>query len=132
LQPYIRRNDELKNVRRGLALISTLNNVDKHRTLHVISQTVGLTTIKTFPPEYGFERTTYHGMPLEENAVVERWTFTKPPPDVNVHPGIFQQVLLADAPRPTSLVEVSFLLEGLVNVTKTVLERFAKYFPAHP
>jgi hypothetical protein len=135
LQPYKGGHGELGHLRANLGLINTLNNIDKHRHLHVIWFCVGMVAVPVFPPQYGFRRTRCYSSDtsLVAGTIIERWAFSELPPEVNVHGGAFGDIRLAEAYGPGSFpVEVVPLLERLIESTETVIDRFAKYFRSDP
>lgn len=79
---------------------------------------------------YGFRADPTYGSPLEEDAVVDRWTFGKSPPDVPVHPGVLAEIAFIDGKRiPRNVVQT---LEHLVDCVESVLGRFAEYLATNP
>ncbi len=130
LQPYNRRKDQLRTVRLWLGAVDRLHNIDEHRHLHVAWHAIGAVRTPGLYPGLGFKRWTDTTVALEQGTVVERWTFEKAPPEVEMHPGMFQRVMLAEPYGPNSIGELPWILDGLVAGTETVLNRFAKYFPS--
>lgn len=125
LQPYVGRRDDLEMLRRGLSVINDINRIDKHRKPHVAWHGVGLAISPGFAPEFGFKSDPFFGVPLKTDAVVQRWTFTKAPPNVDMYPRYFKQVIMDE---PTSgYTPLLALLRTSIKQTKTVLDRFEKY-----
>jgi hypothetical protein len=81
LQPHIKRNDHWRETRARLAVLSTLNNIDKHRRLHLARRiNAPVPQPELFPSHSGFRQTVFPRA-LEAGTYVERWTFTEPPAD---------------------------------------------------
>jgi hypothetical protein len=89
LQPYNRRNDKFREIRHAIGEIATLNNVDKHRHLHVLQATPLMTAVAWFgdPPAHGFRQDSFFDMPLVSKTEVFRWTFETVPPDIGRYLG---------------------------------------------
>jgi hypothetical protein len=130
LQPYNRRNDDLKNIRRSLDRIGTLNNIDKHRHLHVLQAAPQIAGVAWFgdPPGYGFRHESFFGRPLVGKTEVFRWTFTTAPPDIanylHSDGDVRAFVCLNEGGETTILLP---LFRQLVADVGTVLKRFAVF-----
>lgn len=108
LQPYNAPNDPwapgtLDRVRGHLAMLHRLNIIDKHRELHVVRHAIfGMSSPATLD-EYGFRSESFFG-PMETGAEVQRWTFTRCPPDiarhVEVNSYVSSHVLLDEPSEP--------------------------------
>jgi hypothetical protein len=79
LQPYNGRHDEYHGVRAALADIARLNNIDKHRHLHVVRRAVVAVPVGWMPREWGHQSFP-SWVPLEDDMEVQRWTFEVTPP----------------------------------------------------
>lgn len=124
LQPYNRRNDQFVWAREALEVLSDLNNIDKHRRLHIAQVAVAAVSVPRFPPSTGFHQEVFWG-PLISDAEVYRWTFTDPPADiakyVNVNREVTVAVRIEERGEP---VEVLSLAEFLLNrIENTVVPR---------
>lgn len=121
LQPYVRRDQNLRSIRQSLLDINVLNNIDKHRELHVVSNTglaVGRSVINVSTnPYWG---------PLVSHAQIDHWTFQKPPSDVKMNATVMLQVAIEQGGQYTGLLP---LLRLLIGDTRKVIESFAKRFP---
>jgi hypothetical protein len=92
LQPYNRRRDKFRDVRNALTDIQALNNIDKHRHLHVLEAVAFSAPVPAYgwgggwdfdaPPQYGFEQASFLARPLIGKTEVFRWTFDTVPPDI--------------------------------------------------
>ena len=129
LQPYNRGNgDGLDPLREAIADIATLNNIDKHRELHLIlSLPAGFLEVH-FPEHYGFARDPEFGVPVVSNACVDTWTFTAAPPPEEVHVNGFVLLtvgLLLGGQRYEILANIG----GCVHAVWDIVRRFADRFP---
>lgn len=128
LQPYYRRNQNLADLRESLWEIQSLNNVDKHRHLHVTRHAVVAVPIPRFAPEYGF-RSELVSRTFESQTEVLRWTFAVEPPDiarqVQMNDHVAGQVTLDEGREQIELVP---LLEHLLNAVTRVFVRFSERF----
>ncbi len=128
LQPYYRRDKTLIGLREALGELQRLNNIDKHRRLHVVRHVVLAVGVPQFPPEYGFRFDT-PDVALESEAEVLRWTFASVPPDitkqVQMNRYVVAQVSLAERGTYTPLVPY---LEYLISAVTQVLARFNPFF----
>jgi hypothetical protein len=126
LQPYNRRNDNLLYARDALEALADLNNIDKHRRLHIAQEATAAVSTPRFPPSTGFQHEIFW-RPLVSDAEVYRWTFTDPPANiaryVNVHREVTVGVRIHERGQP---VEVLALAEFLLNrIERVVLPRLA-------
>jgi hypothetical protein len=129
LQPYNGRNDASRYMRDALAQINRLNNIDKHRHLHVVRRAVTSMPWPRFPPEYGFVHTPFW-ITLKGNAEVFRWEFSKAPPDiakrVEMHHYVTAQIMLQEDDLYIDLVR---FLQQFVELTEIVIKRFDVFLP---
>jgi hypothetical protein len=141
LQPYNRQRDKFRNVRNALADIQTLNNIDKHRHLHVLEAVAFSAPVPSYawggdwdfdaPPQYGFDQQSFLARPLIGKTEVFRWTFNTVPPDIadelNKNYDITAGIGLNEGG------EFRFFLSSLrflVESVATVLKRFEVFLPA--
>ena len=124
LQPYNRRNDKLLYARDALEALADLNNIDKHRSLHVAQEAVAAVVTHRFPPSTGFRYEVFWG-PLVSNAEVYRRTFTNPPADIAEHVNVNHEVTVGVRVQERGQpVEVLALAEFLLNrVEKEIIPR---------
>lgn len=130
LQPYNRRNDEYRQIRRSLNRLHDLNNIDKHRHLHVLQAAPHMAAVAWFgdPPAYGWRQESFFGVPLVGKTEVFRWTFDVEPPDIanylhaDGHVRAF--ICLREGGETTILMP---LLRDLVATVATVLTRFVVF-----
>lgn len=128
LQPYVRRNDRWHQTRARLSALHRLNNIDKHRRLHIArTRNAPVPQHHLFSPESGFRQTVFFG-PLEAGAYVERWTFTDPPADVGMNHKVWSQVAV-DEPTLGVRYYVYELLWQIIDDVERVLMSFTPYFP---
>lgn len=130
LQPYNGRNDDLFGVRWALAHLARLNNIDKHRHLHVVRR-AAIATVRQpwFPPEYRFRHETFW-VTMESQVEIHRWTFTARPPNVaeqiKRQNEVIADVLLDEGGERFQLFP---FLQNLVNAVESVIYRFTPYLP---
>jgi hypothetical protein len=130
LQPYNGRNDKDREVRRSLSRIATLNNIDKHRHLHVLQAASQMAAVAWFgeDPAHGWRQQSFFGVPLVGKTEVFRWTFDTVPPDIanylhsDGHVTAF--VCLDEGEGAPILLP---LLRRLVATVETILTRFAVF-----
>lgn len=132
LQPYQTRQDELRGIRKALADIALIDNIDKHRQLHPAIRAAASVAQPHFPPALGFQQHPVFGVALEPNAYVDRWTFTQAPDpaQVPVHAGVYTVVSIE--PAPGDRLEALAHLGGCILAAGMALDRFRRYFPATP
>jgi hypothetical protein len=127
LQPFFGRNDQLKETRARLHALAILNNIDKHRRLHVTNRLAApVSKADDFPADCGFRQQVFF-CPLVAGAYVERWSFTKPPTQMNVHNDIWSQVTI-DEPAINLRFYVYELLSWLVGDVDQILRTFSRRF----
>jgi hypothetical protein len=135
LQPYNRRNDKYREVRRALAEINALNNIDKHRHLHVVETgtimaPVGRYAELRLPGAYGFRQQSFLMEPLVGKTEVFRWTFDTVPPDIaneiQKQRDITAAVFLDEGGEKTLLIP---LLASHSKAVAAVLDRFEVFLP---
>ncbi|MCA1680054.1 MAG: hypothetical protein LC777_14455 [Actinobacteria bacterium] len=124
LQPYVARRDKWAHVRRDLADLNALHNVDKHRKLHVVASAQVLALAVNFPPSVGFHSKPVWG-PVESHAHVETWTFTKLPPEMQDYRGARLTVGLEHGDDTVDLIAV---LESYIYSVGRVIDRFSNRF----
>jgi hypothetical protein len=127
LQPYHDRNDWASPLRQALLDVHTLDIVDKHRQPHFVQ--VGMTSVPIpngLTQDFGFRNDPQFGR-LVSNALVDTWSFTKPPPPriVSDHPGIESTVGLEHG---NERLEVLANLGGCILCVAQVINRFADRF----
>lgn len=133
-QPYIRRNDSLVSRRGALLMLDTLNNVDKHRRLHVVRHVVSDSTAPVFPKHFGFTAKPRLSTAVEGGAQVDAWRFTYMPQyrlhelsqQVYMHSVSLQEVL--DEPLMGRTFPVFELTRKLHNEVLGVIVPFRSFF----
>lgn len=123
LQIYVARRDEWRWPRYWLNRLNDVHNVDKHRKLHLIRAAQGAAVIPEFAPEFGFRQEPSWG-PVEPQAQVDLWTFTKAPPNVQRDTGAFLQIAIQHWHDD----ELMPMLDGMTNGVRKVLNRFRNRF----
>jgi hypothetical protein len=126
LQPYNTLNDNLAPIRRSLDRLNVLNNIDKHRHLHVLR--AGVMSIPQ--PDFGdCGRHESFISPLEGKTEVFRWTFTTVPHDIaeqiQRYDHVVVQVVLDE---PGFICPPLPLLDDFIDSVRTVVDRFWKLF----
>jgi hypothetical protein len=93
LQPYVERKDGWEFTRRALGQLNALQNIDKHRRLHVVAAAQAAVFAHYYPPSCGFlnESTS---RPVESGMHVQTWTFSTPPPEVKFTDGVILAVAM--------------------------------------
>lgn len=138
LQPYRGWGSEypprtvVGQMRRGIFDINKLDNIDKHRNLHLATIAMRSIATPTFPVRYGFESKPAFGVPLESGAQVDLWTFREAPPVDDVNAQIYIEVCVSIAPGidPNGVgIDVLPHLGGSIHVVSMVLDRFRDRFP---
>ena len=122
-QPYITRRDKLAKVRGHLQTLERLHNIDKHRKLHVVTQSQRSAPypLHSFPTECGFETDPTWG-PVDSGDQIDRWTFVRVPPQMEEHPGATLEVAIQLGDEWGPLLPL--LLHTTTHV-RTVIDRFA-------
>jgi len=128
LQPYVTRNDGWKYTRYFLGLLSSLQNSDKHRQLHVVAAAQAATFTPSFPESCGFS-TDLSRRPVKSGGHVQTWTFTSPPPEMKGNDGAILAVAIEHGGQMMALLGT---LSELANNVSFVIERFADRFPKIP
>jgi hypothetical protein len=130
LQPYNRRQDKFRWTRERLANLALLNNIDKHRYLHV-ARVQSIYTPVPWPQgnnPYGFCYQSFF-VPMEGKTEVFRWFFTIVPSDISkqveMHCEIRAAITFYERGEGLALVP---LLEAIVNAVEAVLKRFEPVF----
>lgn len=130
LQPYNARNDNFSRIRESLADLATLNNIDKHRYLHVVRVRNVATSVPWFEPnEYGFRHQAFW-VSLVGKTEVFRWTFDTIPPDiaqqVKMNSEITAGVSLDERGQQMMLLP---RLDAIIDTVEATLKRFAVFLP---
>ena len=128
LQPYVTRNDGWKYTRHYLWRLISLQDVDKHRKLHVVAAAQGGTFAPSFPESCGFSTDFAYG-PVKSGDHVQTWTFTSPPPEMKGNDGV---ILAVDIEHEGEAMVLLGTLRELANNVAFVIERFADRFPEIP
>jgi hypothetical protein len=129
IQPYQRRGDDIvKDVRAALADISMLNNIDKHRELHLARNILLRIQVPRLPPEFGLEQHPSFGITLESNAYVDTWTFVKPPPPEQMDIKPFFSTAIGIEPGGDRIEAIAHL-GGSILAVKWIMNRFSHLFP---
>ena len=137
LQPYQRWNDKFSRIRGFLSDLATLNNIDKHRRLHVVRVNAFAAPVPWFGAGtvpfaeddlYGFRYRSFFG-PLEGKTEVYRWTFRILPPDIaeqiKRNSEVYACISLNERGEEMTLLPY---LKDLVDTVDVVLRRFVIFF----
>jgi hypothetical protein len=130
LQPYNTRNDRYGELRSALADIRDLNNIDKHRELHLGQKYVMAVPVPAFPVQLGFRQDPAFGVVLESGAYVDTWAFNSLPPVEQVRESRIVQVGMAIEPTRGDRIEALAHLGGSILAVQMVIDRFRHLFPA--
>lgn len=126
LQPYHARNDKWYYTRSALGQISLLNNIDKHRSLHVVRAAIMSSVVPALGPS-GTHLPTFG--PLDGKTEVARWTFSTVPSDITEqidnHGTAIAQVVLYE---PGVGGEPVILLKVFEDAVERVIDRFEIFF----
>jgi hypothetical protein len=126
-QPYLRRNKNLKHQRDLLDLLAKLNNIDKHRRLHVAKGIPRAVSQHERFPGSGLRQTVFY-RPLIAGTEVEHWTFAKPTAEVPMNHQVWVQVVI-DEPTLHLRTYINPAFGQMHGAVENVLRRFAALFP---
>ena len=128
LQPYNTALDDEAYLRDQLQAINELNNIDKHRHLHVLRASAWMIPVPTL--DQGQHDSFF--TPLMGKTEVFRWTFESIPPDIEELLRRFNHVVaeirLDEGPNPAWDMPVVPLAEGMLNCVDKVMDRFEPFF----
>lgn len=131
-QPYVRRNDDLKDTRETLGALDSIHNIDKHRRLHIVRASAAPVSKSTDALALcGLRQTFFFNRPLVEGAYVERWTFTERPAEIEAHHFCWPQLVIDEPTLSVRVYVAPFLRQALGHVAATV-ERFNTRFGYEP
>ena len=136
LQPYRGVGDDypprtlVRRYRRALLDVNRINNIDKHRNLHVVHTAAH--SVPNIPrlEQYGLVHDPAFGKPLESHACIDRWTFrTAPPPEeMDVDELYMYSTVGLDLPDGTRLSALEHL-GGCILLIASIIDRFSARFP---
>jgi len=86
LQPYNQRKESLHGVRKHRGDINAINNIDKHRRLHVVLSAPRAVPFMASLPSYGLQHEPAFGVPVESGSLVNIFTFDRKPPEEMMSP----------------------------------------------
>jgi hypothetical protein len=130
-QPYITCNDDLAETRATLNVLAALNNIDKHRRLHVVRRIPApVSKADQFPPGRAPKQTILF-RDLVPGAYVERWEFPEPPDQMGVSHYCWPQVVIDEATLNLRVNLHDFLRQAFGHVCH-VIERFNTRFGYEP
>jgi hypothetical protein len=131
LQPYVARKDKLQGVRAGLRDIGDIDNIDKHRKLHVTRTVPQALPSMSSIPDYGLKQNPSFGIPIETGTLVDVWTFERPPPVPPIASGRTFRAAVGielNGDRTDALPH----LGGSILIVDEIIRRFASLFPPPP
>jgi len=137
MQPYLRwdpkargRRPRIQQIRHTLDEVGWFDNVDKHRTLHVVQSMTESGFRPAFPEVFGFQGRIAFGVALESGAHVDTWTFRVAPPAeyMQVHHGVIVGPTVEKSPGDRIAVIRNF--GGAIRGVGMILETFSPLFPA--
>ena len=128
LQPYNQRNDSLHGIREHLTDIGAIDNVDKHRRLHIVRTLPQAVPSMASIPDYGLHQSPAFGVPIETGSLVDTWVFDRKPPAASIA-GIrsFRAAITFDAGGHT--IDMLPHLRGSIYAVAQVIRRFNYLFP---
>jgi hypothetical protein len=131
LQPCNARKDKLEGVRAHLRDIGNINNIDKHRNLHITRSMVQAVQTLASIPDYGLTQDPAFGTAIEVGTRIDTWTFKRPPPAATM---AGQRTCRAGAIFEVSSDRFDSLphIAGSITSVRVVIERFAFLFPPLP
>jgi hypothetical protein len=113
-------------VRYLLSELQRLNNIDKHRSLHVVQQANSAVAVPKGLEAFGFKNEIFWGKPLDGETEVFRWTFDSAPPDIAHHVQMSNQVTvgvaLTEAGKQSMLLPT---LQAIIEAVEVVLNKLA-------
>jgi hypothetical protein len=128
LQPYNTRKDARAGVRLHLRDINLINNIDKHRRLHVTrSMAQAVPTIASLS-DYGLTQNPAFGILIESGLLIDTWTFERVPPPVTFR-GLrsFRAAAIFDLDRER--IDAFPHVAGSIASVGLILKRFSYLFP---
>ena len=122
------RKDSLWGIRDHLADIAAIDNVDKHRRLHIVRTVAQAVPIMASIPDYGLHQSPAFGVPIESGSLVDTWVFDRKPPTGSVT-GIrgFRAAVTFDADGHT--IDMLPHLRGSINAVAAVIRCSGHLFP---
>jgi hypothetical protein len=128
LQPYVQRKDSLKGVRTGLRDIGDIDNIDKHRKLHVTRTVPQALPSMASIPSYGLKQNPAFGVPIEAGTLVDVWTFERPPPVAPIASGrTFRAAVSIEVNGDR--IDALPHLGGSILIVDEIIKRFYSLFP---
>lgn len=128
LQPYVQRKDALQGVRTGLRDIGDIDNIDKHRRLHVTRTVSQALPSMASIPDYGLKQNPAFGVPIETGTLVDVWTFERPPPVAPIASGrTFRAAVGIEVNGDR--IDVLPHLGGSILIVDEIIKRFDSLFP---
>jgi hypothetical protein len=128
LQPYNTRKDARAGVRLHLRDINLINNIDKHRRLHVTRSMAQAVPTMASLPDYGLTQNPAFGVLIESGLLINTWTFERVPP-----PATFRGVRSFRAAAIFDLdgerIDAFPHVAGSIASVSLILERFSHLFP---
>jgi hypothetical protein len=129
LQPYRQRKDSFYGFREHLADINAINNVDKHRKLHIVRSVPASVPIMASLPSYGVQYSPAFGAPVESGSLINTWTFERKPPEATMSRNWkFYTAAVFDAGG--YLIDLMPNLGGSIHAVSEIINRFSHLFPA--
>jgi hypothetical protein len=116
-------------LRPALADIRDLNNIDKHRELHLGQRYVMGVPTPSFPADLGFRQHPAFGIVLESGACVDTWTFDRPPLSDEIRRARIVQAGIGIEPTRGDRIEALAHLGGSILAVKMVIDSFRDLFP---
>ena len=111
--------------------LDALNNIDKHRRLHIIrTLPFPVSKAEDFPPECGFRQTIFYRPPVA-GTEIERWTFEEPPTEMKVDHDCWAAVVLDEPTLGLRVYLATFVREAFGYVCD-VIGRFNTLFGFEP
>ena len=128
LQPYNNRRDKIEGVRIHLRDINRINNIDKHRRLHVTRSVAQAVPTMASLPDYGLTQRPAFDVLIESGLLIDTWKFERMPPSATMN-GIksFRSAAIFDLDGDR--IDAFPHLAGSIASVVLVLERFSSLFP---
>jgi hypothetical protein len=131
LQPYKSRKDSLKGVRIHLHDISAINNIDKHRRLHITRSMAQAVPSMASLPDCGLTQNPAFGVPIETGSRIDTWIFDQRP-SIAIMSGVRSFRTGAIFDLSGERIDALPHMVGSITSVKRVIERFGALFPALP
>lgn len=130
-QPY-KGTDPLNpygRVRHWLGELNRLNNIDKHRYVHVVRNASQAVPVPKGLEPYGFQNEIFWHQSLDDKTEVFRWTFDSAPPNIAHYVQMNSQVYVGVSIKEAGGQSILLVaLPAMIEAVKFVLTKFETFF----